>query len=468
MSAGTATYSVKRAPRIEAEIEVPGDKSISHRAILFASLSNGPCKITNFLEGEDCRSTAAAMQKLGVQIEYPEPGTVVVYGSKGQFTEPDGDIYCGNSGTTMRLLAGLLSAQPFTTRLTGDPSLSKRPMKRVITPLTEMGAKLKAEGKNDAPPLVIEGGPLKAITYATPVASAQVKSAILLAGLYARGITKVIEPGASRDHTERMLEYFLAKVRREEFRDPETRRVLECHITMAGQQTLESRDFVVPGDISSAAFWLVAAAAQPGSRLLVKNVGLNPTRTGLLDILVRMGARLREVVETGKTGEPAGTVDIKGGKLHGTTIEGAEIPNVIDEIPILAVAGALAEGTTVIRDAKELRVKETDRITAVVTNLRKMGVDVDEHEDGMAIHGGRKLKGATMESYGDHRIAMAFAIAGLFATGETVIQGVECVQTSYPTFEKTLKQILKGTGFLHRTTPVISSLAGKKKRKAKS
>ncbi len=187
MSAGTATYSVKRAPRIEAEIEVPGDKSISHRAILFASLSNGPCKITNFLEGEDCRSTAAAMQKLGVQIEYPEPGTVVVYGSKGQFTEPDGDIYCGNSGTTMRLLAGLLSAQPFTTRLTGDPSLSKRPMKRVITPLTEMGAKLKAEGKNDAPPLVIDGGPLKAITYASPVASAQVKSAILLAGLYARG-----------------------------------------------------------------------------------------------------------------------------------------------------------------------------------------------------------------------------------------------------------------------------------------
>lgn len=461
----TETLRVKRASPLETEITVPGDKSISHRAIMFAALSNGVCKITNFLEGEDCLSTAKAFRQLGVTIDQPEPGMVVVHGSHGKFTAPEAEIDCGNSGTTMRLMTGILAAQPFTSRLTGDASLSVRPMRRVIEPLNQMGAKITAAGDKDTPPLVIEGRPLQAITYHTPVASAQVKSAILLAGLYAKGVTNVIEPAPSRDHTERMLEYFLVKLRREEVRPDKNRRPAECRVTLLGGQALESRDFAVPGDISSAAFWLVAAAAQPGSRLLIKNVGLNPTRTGMLDVLVRMGARVREVVEVAEHGEPCGIIDIKGSRLHGTIIEGAEIPNVIDEIPILAVAGALAEGETIIRDARELRVKETDRIAAVATNLRAMGVEVEEFDDGMRIVGGAKLKGAKLPSYGDHRIAMAFAIAGLFASGETVIEDTACVRTSYPGFDVTLKQVLKGNSVLSRRTPVISSLNGGKKRK---
>jgi 3-phosphoshikimate 1-carboxyvinyltransferase len=463
----TETLRVKRASALETEITVPGDKSISHRAIMFAALSNGVCKITNFLEGEDCLSTAKAFRQLGVTIDQPEPGMVIVHGSRGKFTAPEGEIDCGNSGTTMRLMAGILAAQPFTSRLTGDASLSVRPMRRVIEPLTQMGAKITAAGDRDTPPLVIEGGPLKAITYHTPVASAQVKSAILLAGLYASGVTTVVEPAPSRDHTERMLEYFLVQLRREEVRRDKIGRPSECRIALLGGQSLESRDFAVPGDISSAAFWLVAAAAQPGSRLLIKNVGLNPTRTGLLDVLIRMGARVREVVEVAEHGEPCGVIDIKGSRLHGTVIEGAEIPNVIDEIPILAVAGALAEGETIIRDAKELRVKETDRIAAVATNLRAMGVEVEEFDDGMRIVGGAKLKGAKLPSYGDHRIAMAFAIAGLFASGETVIEDTACVRTSYPGFDVTLKQVQKGNSVLQRRTPVISSLNGGKKKPKK-
>jgi len=457
------TFRAKRAPTIETEITVPGDKSISHRAIMMAALSNGVCKITNFLEGEDCLSTAKAFQQLGVRIEQPEPGMVVVFGSRGIFTKPEGDIDCGNSGTTMRLMSGILAAQSFTSRMVGDESLSRRPMRRVIEPLAQMGARIEAEGEGGTPPLVIHGGPLNAISYRTPVASAQVKSAVLLAGLYARGVTTVTEPAPSRDHTERMLEYFLVKVRRQA-RPADSK---ERTVSLLGQQKLESRDFAVPGDISSAAFWLVAAAAQPGSRLLIKNVGLNPTRTGILAVLVRMGARIREVVETVDQGEPAGIIDIKGSNLHGTVIEGEEIPNVIDEIPILAVAGALAEGETIIKDARELRVKETDRIAAIASNLRAMGAEVEEFDDGMRIVGGRKLKGARMPSFGDHRIAMAFAIAGLFASGETVIEDVECVQTSYPGFAATLKQIQKGAALLQRNTPVISSL-GNRRRRSKS
>lgn len=465
-SAKKPTFRVKRAPVLDTEITVPGDKSISHRAIMLASLSNGVCKITNFLEGEDCLSTAAAFRKLGVTIEQPEPGTVVVHGTRGKFTAPDGPIDCGNSGTTMRLMSGLLSAQPFTTELTGDASLQGRPMRRVIEPLSQMGAKIRGTGSKDTPPLVIEGGPLKGITYRSPVASAQVKSAILLAGLYAEGVTTVIEPAPSRNHTERMLEYFLVKLRCSQAKSPTSEK--ECSISMLGRQQIESRDFAVPGDISSAAFWLVAAAAQPGSRLLVKNVGLNPTRTGIIDVLIRMGARIREVVEVVAHGEPCGVVDIKGGRLQGTTIEGNEIPNVIDEIPILAVAGALAEGETIIRNAKELRVKETDRIAAIASNLRAIGADVEEFEDGMKITGGRKLKGARLPSFGDHRIAMAFAIAGLHATGETIIEDTACVQTSYPGFEETLALVMKGNSILQRHTPVISTIGPRKRSRKKS
>jgi len=435
-----------KAPLIRAEITVPGDKSISHRAIMISALSNGECRITNFLEGEDCLATMEAMRKLGVEIEHPEPGTVVIHGCRGQFTKPESDIDCGNSGTTVRLLSGILAAQPFSCRMVGDASLSKRPMRRVIEPLRQMGADLKAEGEKESLPLVITGSKLTGITYEMPVASAQVKSAILLAGLLAEGKTTVIEPAPSRDHTERMLKYFLVRTMRE-----------GNAISTYGGQVPESRDFVVPGDISSAAFWLVAAAAQPNSRLLVEKVGLNPTRTGILGVLIRMGARVREVVDDLDQGEHCGTIDIKGSYLTGTEIKGDEIANVIDEIPILAVAGALAEGKTIIRDAKELRVKETDRIAAVAGNLRAMGVEVEEFEDGMAITGGMPLKGARLKSFGDHRIAMAFAVAGLFAKGETIIEGVECVATSYPGFQTTLEMIKSGKGMRRRGLVVLGS-----------
>ena len=466
-SATKNLIKVRRCPAIATELTVPGDKSISHRAILLSAISNGRCTITNFLEGEDCRSTARAMGQLGVSIETPEPGTVIVEGNRGIFQAPSEDIDCGNSGTTMRLMAGLLAPQGFRCRLTGDPSLSKRPMRRVIYPLEEMGARLSAEGALQCPPLVVDGGPLAGVTYRLPVASAQVKSAVLLAGLFAKGQTTVIETTRSRDHTERMFEYFLIKLHREdvwEGSSPAHRKLKESRITVEGGQIPESQDFRVPGDSSSAAFWLVAAAAKPGSRLLVKDVGLNPTRTGIIDVLIRMGACIREVVESSVHGEPAGTIDIKGCKLQGTVIGGAEIPNVIDEIPVIAVAAALAEGKTIIRDASELRVKETDRIAAVATNLRAMGVEVEEFPDGMAITGGKPLKGAKLQSFGDHRIAMAFAVAGMFATGETVIEDTACVQTSYPGFEETLKLIQKGKG-IGRRTPVISSLESKSRRR---
>ena len=450
------TLTSRLAPVIDTEISVPPDKSISHRAVLLASLSNGPCVIRNFLEGEDCRSTAQAMRQLGVHIESPEPGTLVVEGTAGRFNKPASDIDCGNSGTTMRLLSGILAAQPFATRLTGDPSLSKRPMQRVIEPLQQMGAQISSEGEKSCPPLRIEGSQsLKGITYKLPVASAQVKSAVLLAGLFSQGDTTVIETVKSRDHTERMLDYFLIKSQREEIWEnsdsPKDRRLAEIRTTLRGGQIPESMDFTVPGDISSAAFWMVAAAAQPGSRLLVTDVGLNPTRTGIIDVLIRMGARIREIIETSMNGEPSGNIDVKGTTLHGTEIQGSEIPNVIDEIPIISVAAALAKGTTVIRDAAELRVKETDRIAAVASNLRAMGVSVEEFPDGMAITGGVPLKGARLPSYGDHRIAMAFSIAGLFASGETIIDDTACVNTSYPGFADTLRRIQKGERIKHRT-----------------
>ena len=457
-------FKSRRAAAIDAEISVPPDKSISHRAVLLASLSNGRCEISNFLEGEDCRSTAAAMRQLGVMIESPEPGKLIVEGMAGRFTKPFGDLDCGNSGTTMRLMAGILASQPFKTRLIGDASLSKRPMQRVIDPLRLMGASLHAEGEKSCPPLVVEeSSGLKGITYRLPVASAQVKSAVLLAGLFAKGTTTVIEDVRSRDHTERMLQYFLVKAKREEVwenkNSPKNRRLIEIRTTLEGGQVPESMDFTVPGDISSAAFWMVAAAAQPGSRLLIKDVGLNPTRTGIIDVLVRMGARIREVIESSLHGEPIGNLDIKGGKLRATEIRGAEIPNVIDEIPILAVAAALAEGTTVIRDAAELRVKETDRIAVVASHLRAMGAKVEEFPDGMAITGGAPLQGARLQSHHDHRIAMAFSIAGLFASGETVMEGTDCVNTSYPGFEQTLRVMQKG-GKMKRKTRELTGLKG--------
>lgn len=426
---------VKKSTPFSADIKVPGDKSISHRSIILASLSNGPCEISGFLPSADCWCTVEAFRELGVPIEVLEEGPygptrLLVTGKRGRFDAPGNPINCGNSGTTMRLLSGVLTSQPFEVVLTGDESLSRRPMDRVATPLRQMGAMMRGEGKTLTAPIHIIGTrEVKPIEYDMPVASAQVKSAILLAGLAAKGKTTIIEPAPSRDHTERLLQYFLVKTIRDKNR-----------LSIWGGQTPESRDLKVPGDISSAAFWIVAAAAMPGARLFVRDVGLNPTRTGILSVLLRMGARIQEVVDF-SDGEPIGSVEIHGTKLKGVEIGGAEIPNVIDEIPILAVAGALAEGKTTIRDAKELRVKESDRISAVAESLRRMGCSVEEYIDGMEVQGGVSLSGATIDSLGDHRIAMAFAIAGLFATGTTTIRDVECIGTSYPGFAQELKQV---------------------------
>ena len=426
---------VSRAPTIEAEIRVPGDKSMSHRAVLLSAISNGTCVIRGFLPSQDCQCTVNAMRDFGIAIEQPEESTLIIHGQRGSFHRPTNPIDCGNSGTLMRLLCGLAAAQPFETRLTGDRSLSSRPMRRVIEPLTRMGASIEATGENGSPPLIIRGNQLRPIRYELPVASAQVKSAILFAALKASGKTTVIEPLPTRDHTERMMSYFLVQSQREKVGSG-------FAISLYGDQVAESRDFTVPGDISSAAFWLVAAAAQEDSDLLVRDIGLNKSRTGILSVLLRMGARVREVIEDCDQVEPRGEVRIQGNRLRGTTIAGDEVPNVIDEIPILAVAGALAQGKTVICDAKELRVKETDRLAAIATNLTAMGVEVVEMEDGLEIYGGTPLLGARLKSYGDHRIAMAFAIAGLFARGETVIEDTDCIDTSYPRFAQQLQKFM--------------------------
>lgn len=429
-----AEIKSQRAPQIDAEIRVPGDKSISHRAVLLSALAHGTSVITGFLPGEDCQCTVNAMRALGVKIEQPEPTTLIVEGCGGNLKAPEHDIDCGNSGTLMRLLTGFLAGQPFASRLTGDASLSGRPMNRVIGPLSQMGARIHGQGEKGTAPLDIQAARLHGIHYQSPVASAQIKSSVLLAGLFAESTTSVSEPVQSRDHSERMFEYYGLHPQKS-----------GLTISIEGGQIPVANNFQIPGDISSAAFWLVAAAAQPGSHLLIKDVGLNKTRTGILGVLVRMGTRHRENVEKFSQVEQMGSLEIWGGPFHGTIIEGKEIPNVIDELPILAVAGALARGTTIIRDAQELRVKETDRISAVVSNLKLMGANVEETSDGMIIHGGIPLRGATLPSYGDHRIAMAFAIAGLFADGETTITDTDCVATSYPGFAKTLQQILRGS-----------------------
>ena len=425
---------IQRAPLIEADIEVPGDKSISHRSAMFAALSDGACRLRNYLPGEDCLGTLRVLRQLGVTIESLSPTEHIVHGLRGRFSEPQGDLDCGNSGTTMRLMSGLLAAQPFRCRLTGDASLSRRPMRRIMEPLEQMGAVFAAEGGDGCPPLVIRGtAGLRPLAYRLPVPSAQVKSAILLAGLFADGVTTVDQPVPTRDHTERLLEYFGVPVTRE-----------GTSVSVRGGTLPRARDVDVPGDVSSAAFWLVAAATQPGSSVRVRNLGLNPTRTGILAVLLRMGAKLREEEETRGPGEPCGRIEIVGRSLRGTEIGGAEIPNVIDELPVLAVAGALAGGTTVIKDAAELRVKESDRLAVVARHLTAMGADVTEHPDGLEIRGGRPLHGARLESHGDHRIAMAFAIAGLFADGETVIENASCVETSYPGFAGQLERIAHG------------------------
>ncbi len=415
------------SPKIDGEITVPGDKSISHRAVIFASLAHGPTRVTGFLPGEDCLCTLRALQAMGAQIEIIDETTLLIEGIKGAFKAPWEPLDCGNSGTGMRLLAGLLAGQPFASKLFGDASLSRRPMKRIIDPLTKMGAKITATGDKHTPPLAIEGTPLTGIDYKSPVASAQVKSCVLIAGLLAQGTTRVTDPIQSRDHTERLLAHFYAPAQ-----------VEGLTVTVRGGNKLHGNDLQVPGDFSSAAFWLVAAAATPGSRLTIRNVGLNPTRTGLLNVLIRMGAQIREHVEA-PSAEPFGTLEVIGTRLHGVEIGGAEIPNIIDEIPILSVAAALADGQTTIRDAKELRVKESDRIKAMATNLRAFGVPVVEQPDGMIVDGGHLIRHAKVESFGDHRIAMACAVLALSADHPSRIEDTDCIATSYPGFEKHLE-----------------------------
>jgi len=429
------TLSVRQVKHLGGEITVPGDKSLSHRALLFSALADGTTAITGFLPGEDCVCTMRALQAMGAGIETNSPTSLLVQGTDGKLDPPLEPIDCGNSGTAMRLLAGILAAQPFKSRLIGDASLSGRPMKRIVDPLHQMGAKIAGRGAKHTAPLEIAGGTLTGIDYTLPVASAQLKSCLLLAGLFAQGTTSVTEKTPTRDHTERLLAHFHA---------PPTIDIDSGGkgkiIRVRGGTHLHARDFAVPGDFSSAAFWISAAAALPGADLTITNLGLNGTRTGLLSVLLRMGAHITESISD-STCEPVGIVRVHGRKLRGTRIDGAVIPNVIDELPIIAVVGALAEGTTEIRDAHELRVKETDRIAAMAGNLREFGVTVDEHDDGMTIHGGASLNGARVKSFGDHRIAMACAVLGLFSKGETTIEDTGCIATSYPTFHDDLHKI---------------------------
>jgi 3-phosphoshikimate 1-carboxyvinyltransferase len=387
------------------------------------------------------------MRALGIRIEQPEPDTLVVHGKKRVLTPPKKDIDCGNSATTMRLLAGLLAGQTFESRLVGDAGISRRPMERVIAPLRQMGANIVAEGPEQTSPLRIHGGSLRGIHYRPPIASAQVKSALLLAGLFARGKTTVEEPSPTRNHTEVLLNYFLVRTAQDE----------NGTVTIFGDQVPESRDFNIPGDISSAAFWLAAAAAQPRGHLLVRGVGLNHTRTAFLGVLLRMGAQVREAIEDVEQLEPRGIVEVTGVPLKGTVMHGKEVSQSMDELPILAVAGALANGQTTIRHAQELRVKESDRIAAIAHNLRKMGAQVTEMSDGLQIHGPAPLRGARVASFGDHRIAMAFAIAGLFAEGETVVQDADCIRESYPEFATVLEEFTNPKR-MQISTPVIGSL----------
>ena len=431
------TIQVSPQKTISGELAVPGDKSISHRAAILAGLSDGSCRVENFLSSEDCVNTLRAMVQLGVRYEVlkgteEQPEDLLIHGCGNELKAPGQELDCGNSGTGMRLLAGVLASQKFDSVLVGDESLSGRPMGRVMIPLGEMGAQIDARGeKEGCAPLHISGGSLKAIEYDMPVASAQVKSAVLLAGLFAPDTTVVYQPATTRDHSERLLNYFGVEVVTEGNR-----------ISIEGGQKVTARDLVVPGDVSSAAFWIVAAAVTPGSKLTLTNVGLNPTRTAIITVLKRMGARITDTIEHEDGGEPRGVIEIEGGTLTGTEILPEEVPNLIDEVPILAVAGILSEGTMTIRNAHELRVKETDRIDTVVKNLRAMGGQIEEFDDGMVIPGGQKLQGAQLDSYGDHRIAMAFAIAGLLAeSGETTIVNTACVNTSYPTFSQHLAKI---------------------------
>lgn len=408
-------------------VTVPGDKSISHRAVMLGALADGDTHISGFLMGEDCLSTIDCFRKMGVQIDVRDGGVTVHGVGLHGLRAPEGPLYTGNSGTTTRLLSGILAAQPFPVSMTGDASIEQRPMGRIITPLREMGADIRGrDGKYC--PLHIAPAALHGVRYEMPVASAQLKSAILLAGLYADGVTEVVEPAPSRDHTERMLRAMGVQVEQD-----------GCRIAVHAPLALRACSIEVPGDISSAAFFLAAGAIVPGSELTVKNVGINPTRDGVLEVLRAMGADIT-CTNVRDAAEPVADLTVRASALHGTEIGGPLIPRLIDELPVLAVAAAFAEGETVIRDAQELKVKESNRIAAMVAELTRAGVDCTETADGMVIRGGRP-RGAAFETYRDHRIAMSMAVLALGAAGESEILDPGVVSISYPGFFDTLRQI---------------------------
>ncbi|MBW4526403.1 MAG: 3-phosphoshikimate 1-carboxyvinyltransferase [Phormidium tanganyikae FI6-MK23] len=421
---------------LQGRIRIPGDKSISHRALMLGALAQGETIIRGLLLGEDPRSTASCFRSMGAEISELNTEEVRVKGiGLGNLTEPIDVLNAGNSGTTLRLMLGILASHPdrfFT--VTGDGSLRSRPMSRVVKPLQQMGAQIWGRKQNSLAPLAIQGQALKPIHYHSPIASAQVKSCILLAGLMTEGQTTVTEPALSRDHSERMLRAFGADLTV----DPETNSV-----TVTGQAQLNGQTVIVPGDISSAAFWLVAGAIVPGSDLTVENVGINPTRTGVLEILERMGADITIENSREVAGEPVADLRVRHSQLKACEISGDVIPSLIDEIPILAVAAVFAEGTTIVKDAEELRVKESDRITVMATQLNQMGASVKELPDGMEITGGTALKGTEVDSYTDHRIAMSLAIAALNASGTTTIHRAEAAAISYPDFTATLQQSIR-------------------------
>ncbi len=416
---------------LHGEITVPGDKSISHRAVMIGALARGTTEIKNFLPGADCLSTVRCFQAMGVKFTGIGSDTVIVegVGLRG-LTEPGDVLDVGNSGTTLRLMLGVLAGQSFFAVVTGDESIRRRPMRRVTEPLKESGASIWGRDNENLAPLAIRGGLVKPVKFVSPVPSAQIKSAVLLAGLYAKGVTSVWEPVKSRDHTERMLKYFGAEID-----------VQNLAVQITGQPELKARPVVVPGDISSAAFFLVAGAIVPGSVVTIKGVGINPTRDGIIEVLRNMGADISVNNRREQTGEPVADVTVRGTALKGITVGGDLIPRLIDELPVIAVAAAVAGGITEIRDAAELKVKETNRITTVIRELSKFGVVIEELPDGMRIHGSRQLYGATCDSHGDHRIAMAMAVAGLVAEGRTKIHNIECIDVSFPGFEKILKDI---------------------------
>ncbi|MHC0036121.1 3-phosphoshikimate 1-carboxyvinyltransferase [Pseudoneobacillus sp. C159] len=420
------------AEKLVGEIEVPGDKSISHRAVMFGAISKGTTTIQNFLTGEDCLSTINCFQKLGVNIE--EKNGIIIIDGKGweDLIEPDQVLDVGNSGTTIRLMLGLLSGRPFHSTFVGDDSIAKRPMKRVTNPLRKMGATIDGRQNGEFVPITLRGGGLKPITYSLPVASAQVKSSLLLAALQTVGTSKITEPVATRDHTERMIKKFGGQIE-----------VEDLTITITGPQTLVGTHINVPGDISSAAFFLVAAAIVPNAIIRIKNVGLNPTRTGIIDVLIKMGAKMEIIPNESEVFEPVGDIVIETSALKGIVIAGELIPKLIDEVPVIALLATQAAGKTIIKDAHELKVKETNRIDTVVGELKKLGADIVATEDGMIINGPTKLQGGHVSSHGDHRIGMMLSIAALICQEKVILDKSGAIGVSYPHFFRDLHNLIE-------------------------